>query len=953
MERFLLAFFIFWAATAFGDDLPGKSGGGKKFKLPVGVSKQDYAANTLIVKFKAAQPASVKTQSSGHAFSSFKSGSVIASKKLFHDMPPRAVVFSSGYKKVDIGLDRIYEIKYSGKTEIESIINEILQDTTIEYAEPRYICHRSLMPTDPRIVSQNYLNTIKAPQAWDFVNNSSGVLIGIVDSGSDLNHEDLASNIYYNTADPVNGIDDDKDGYIDNYRGWDFVGSTATNIVEDNDPNVKNDAADHGVHVSGIASAVTNNGRGVASVAFNAKLLIVKTGADDDGTSIHRGYEGIKYAVDKGALIINCSWGSTAGGAYGADIVAYALSKGCLIIAAAGNANTDQPEYPAGYQGVISVANVTDAGLRNGSSNYGYSVDIAAPGTGILSTVRNNQYVSYSGTSMATPVVSSAAALVKSRFPFFNMQQVGEQLRVTADFIDDKNPGYEGKLGKGRLNVLRAVTETIPSIRNQKLTVVDKANGAIPAGDTIKLFFDLKNFLSPASQVTVSLSSDNAFVRILTPSINAGAFGTNETKVMAGPFQVVIDKSISDNMPVEFRIDYTSASNSYQDFETFVINAARDYLDVTVNQVSTTMTSVGRIGFSKADGVDGLGFLYKGESLLYEASLMIGNTPSKVSNNTRGVGGNSNEHFLKKVRATLTGGSAAAFEARAEFDDSGSPEPLNIDVTHRVIAYSNSPDDKYVIAEYVIKNTNSRDLKNLYVGLFADWDVDDDGKDVTKYDAANRMGYIFAKGGGKPYAAVKLLSKTSEPAYYPLSYQVVGSPVQSGGFTIPEMYETLSSGIKATGLGENSANGYDVMFVLGAGPYTIKADRTITVAFALIGGDNLSDVTSSAVAAQNKYDALTYRPPGPAISAELVLKQNYPNPVSTFTTIEYNLPVDGYATLSVYNILGQRVKDIVSHHLTSGFYTTQVDLSDLPGGVYFYKLLFENEERTLKLNIEK
>lgn len=953
MGKLLLLFFITFAAAVYGDDIPGNPGSGKKFKLPPGISQKDYTPNTLIVKFKAGASNSAKTKVSNKSLPSLKSASVATFKKMFQSSPARATVFSSGYNKIDVGLDRIYEITYSGKTDIDKVINELLQDSTIEYAEPRYIYRRSFTPSDPRIISQNYLNVIQAPQAWNIINNSSAVLIGIVDSGSELNHEDLAANIYRNTADPINGFDDDKDGYVDNYWGWDFVGNTSSNIVEDNDPNVKSDAADHGVHVSGIASAVTNNNVGVASVAFNAKLLIVKTGADDDGTSIHRGYEGIKYAVDKGALVINCSWGSVAGGAYGADIVNYAISRGCLIVAAAGNANTDQPEYPAGYPGVMSVANVTDSDIRSGSSNYGYSVDIAAPGTGIVSTVRNNQYTFYSGTSMSTPIVSSAAALVKSRFPSFTMQQVGEQIRATADFIDDKNTGYEGQLGKGRLNVFRAITELVPSIRNQKLTVVDKANGAIPAGDTIKIYFDLKNFLSPASGVTVSLSSTNTFVRILTPPLNVGAFGTNETKPMTGPFLVVIDKLIPDNLPVEFRLDYASTANSYRDFEIFILNAARDYLDVTVNQVSTTMTSVGRIGFSKAEGVDGLGFIYKGESLLYEASLMIGNSSTRVSNNTRSVGGNSDEHFVKKVRATPVDGSTAAFDARAEFDDSGSPEPLNIYINHRVLAYSSSPDDKYVIAEYVIKNENENDLKNVYVGLFTDWDVDDDGKDVTKYDAANRLGYVFAKAGNKPYAGVKLLSKLAEPAYYPLSYQVQGNPLQSGGFTIEEMYETLSGGIRSMGLGENSANGYDVMFVIGAGPYTIKAGHTITVAFALIGGDNLSDLTNSAVAAQSKYDALLYKPPLPSISDDLILKQNYPNPVTSFTTIEYNIPTSGYANLSVYNILGQRVKNVLSQNVNSGYYTTQVDLSDLPGGVYFYKLRFGNGERTLKLNIER
>ena len=258
-----------------------------------------------------------------------------------------------------------------------------------------------------------------------------------------------------------------------------------------------------------------------------------------------------------------------------------------------------------------------------------------------------------------------------------------------------------------------------------------------------------------------------------------------------------------------------------------------------------------------------------------------------------------------------------------------------------------------MIVEYEILNRNAADLANIHVGLFTDWDVDDDGKDVTKYDAVNRLGYVFAKAGNKPYAGVKLLSRTSHPSYYPLSYQVQGNPIQSGGFTLAEKYETLSSGIKSTGLGENSANGYDVMFVIGSGPYTIKANRSVKVAFAFLGGDHINDLTASAVAAQSKYEALIYKPPLASITDQLVLKQNYPNPVVNFTNIEFNIPFDGRAEISLYNILGQRVKIIKDQNFSQGYYSTETDLSDLPAGVYFYKLRFRNEEKILKLNIEK
>ena len=258
--------------------------------------------------------------------------------------------------------------------------------------------------------------------------NANGIVIAIVDSGSDLEHEDLADNIYLNLNDPINGIDDDQDGYIDNYKGWDFVGLSASNLKEDNNPDVTADSCEHGVHVSGLASAVTNNIKGIASLAQNAKLMIVKVGADDNANAIYRGYDGIIYAVDHGAKIINCSWGGPGGGAFGQDVINYALSKNCLVVAAAGNSNSLVPIYPAAYQGVLAVANVNSNDLKSTSSSYGYHVGIASPGVGILSTNNGGKYGIKGGTSMASPIVSSAVALVMAKFPSLTAIQVAQMI---------------------------------------------------------------------------------------------------------------------------------------------------------------------------------------------------------------------------------------------------------------------------------------------------------------------------------------------------------------------------------------------------------------------------------------------------------------------------------------------------------------------------------------------
>ena len=925
------------------------------FKLAKGVTTKDYISGKLIIKFKIASSANVKSTGTTPSISKlkFKSGTLLNLTPVFNN-PGRSESSISKLKTDTNGLDRIYHVKFTSKLNIEAAINQLLENNDIEYAEPDYIYHTTYVPSDPSLPLQYQLPQIKAPAAWDIIKNSSNITIAIIDAGSDLEHEDLAANIAINTNDPINGIDDDGDGYIDNNRGWDFVGASSTNSKQDNDPDVKNDANYHGIHVSGIASAVTDNGKGVASAAFNAKLLILKAGADDDAESIYNGYQAIKYAADHHAQVINCSWGGPGGGSFGQDVINYATSRNSLVIAAAGNDGTNSLDYPASFANVLSVASVNSDDRRSSFSNFGFLVDISAPGANIYSTFNNNKYGNLSGTSMSTPLVSSAAALVKARFPELDMQQVGEQLTSSTDNVDGKNPSYIGQLGKGRLNLLKAVTQISTSVKNQKLTIDDSGSGTIPAGDTINLYFDLKNFLSPVNGLNVTISSTNSHVEILKNAVMVGAIGTNQLKTMVGPFSVYIKPSTPDNEKVDFRINYSANGGAYQDYEMFRITAAVDYLNYHVNDVASTITSIGRVGYSDEDQLSGQGFNYKGNQLLFEGSLMVGYSKTRISDNTRNENGGSNNDFVKKIRVAQVKTSKATFDAKAEFDDSGNTTPLKVSIKNRHVAYSKSSRSKFTIVEYDIQNAGTATVEGLYAGLFTDWDVDEGGKDVTKFDLATRMGYTFGKGVGTKYAGVKLLSRTGGVGYYPMSAEIAGDPLETGGgLTKEEKYTTLSSGVKALSLGEDKPNGYDVMFVTSSGPYKLAPNASAHLAFAIIGGDNLTDLKVSADTAQIVYDKELSTEPKSPISTEVILNQNYPNPTAGETTITFNIPSDGRVLLELYNLLGQRVATLINEDLPAGYYpyTLKVNELDLQSGMYIYRLKFQNTIKSNKIEV--
>ncbi|MDH6070985.1 S8 family peptidase, partial [Umezakia ovalisporum] len=330
----------------------------------------------------------------------------------------------------------------SGTTSVETALATYGRSRVFEYIEPDYIVTTAAtIPNDP---SFNLLwglhNTgqtggtpdvdIDAPEAWDIQTGNPDLVIGVIDTGVDYTHPDLVGNIWTNIGEIAgDGIDNDGNGYIDDIRGWDFA-------YNDNNPM---DVDGHGTHVSGTIAGKGNNAVGVTGVAWNAKIMPLKF-LDDTGSGwISDAILAVEYATAQGVKLTNNSWG---GGGYSQglyDAIAAAGDAGSLFIAAAGNEsnnNDSSPSYPASYNldNIISVAAITHWDGLSSFSNYGLTtVDLGAPGSDIYSTVPGNSYDSYSGTSMASPHVAGAAALLWSENPTWTAQQVKDVLLQTVD----------------------------------------------------------------------------------------------------------------------------------------------------------------------------------------------------------------------------------------------------------------------------------------------------------------------------------------------------------------------------------------------------------------------------------------------------------------------------------------------------------------------------------------
>ena len=442
-------------------------------------------------------------------------------------------------------LSRIYKLSFPESFPVNEVVEAFAKDPKVEYAEVIPIGHLADVPDDSLYSQLQHLPQIFAPQAWDVHKGENGteeIVIAINDSGVDWDHVDLRDNVWQNIAedadndghtmeyngtqwvlDPgdLNGVDDDLNGFTDDLLGWNFISNTG-----DPNPIPSNPFGYHGTHCAGISNGVTNNGTGIASISWNLTLMPICM--DQNNTCIYA-YDGIIYAAENGADIISNSW--YWGYNYSVanqEVISYATGLGSIIIAAAANDNISPMPYPASYQNVISVASVNVDDTKAPYSNFNLAVDISAPGSSIISTVPDNNYLATSGTSMATPCIAGCLGLLKSYHPDWSNDKLITQVLGTADNIDSLNPYYINMLGTGRVNAYRMLSEenVTPFLKLEFLSVTpddENGNGINEQGENVMLNFCLHNYAQGlgANNVIVSVSTDDPDIIIINVSGNA------------------------------------------------------------------------------------------------------------------------------------------------------------------------------------------------------------------------------------------------------------------------------------------------------------------------------------------------------------------------------------------------------------------------------------------------
>ncbi|MBC8084049.1 MAG: S8 family peptidase [Hymenobacter sp.] len=839
-----------------------------------------------------------------------------------------------------VDLSLIYQVWLEKGVPLEKVRQALLNTGILAYAEPLYYRAPLHQPNDPLAdstiaVGQYHLKNIHAYQAWDLTRGDTTILIGITDTGFRLSHQDLAGQWQRNYQDPPDGLDNDHDGYVDNYRGWDFAD-------RDNDPAPNGMVQPlHGVHTAGAATGRADNGAGVAGVGFKCRFLPLKIYPGTASGSF-AGYEAIVYAADHGCKVINMSWGGAGGRSqFEQDAITYAaVNRDVVVVAAAGNTNAELDFYPASYDHVLSVGWSGADDVRSGRATYSRRLDLVAPGDAIYTTWgdTDTDYIRASGSSFSAPLAAGAAALVRARFPQLSAAQVIAQLRATTDNVYQLpgNAAYAGKLGTGRLNVHRAVLANNQHAVRLTQRVFSPSKTIYQLGDTIRLTVEMQNLLQPVQNLTLTVTSASPYLTVEQGTFAVAAMGTlARVSNAATPFRLTVAPAAPVNTAVVLRYHLADPATGYEEdqYTTLLINP--EYVVLNAGDLALTLTHRGSLGTDGLGSTKGEGVRYRsGVSLLYEGGLLVGTGTTRISSRLRNDQNGADADFFSQTQTTLRRQTARADQEAVGVVQDSLPgatrnRTVGVRVRQRGSSWAQAPHRDYVTLEYQIKNVTPDTLKPLYMGLFADWDLGDYSRNAVVWDSVRHLSYAYNVTNPTTYVGLQWL-RGGVAASYAIDVKAPASSAVrlSNGFSRPEKLLTLSSGTRQRTAGLPA--GTDIAQVIGAVlPWLAPADSVLVV-FAVVAAPTLDQLRTAADAAQARYSqnqVLPVRPTGMAGTWQL-----YPNPTSGLVRVETPAGFGG-RQLEVLSTLGQ----VVRQQALAGP-AAELDLRALPAGLYVVRV---------------
>jgi serine protease len=862
-----------------------------------------------------------------------------------------------------LSLKRIFIARYESGIDPLTVSSKLKATGFFEYVEPLFVHHLAGIPNDSLIGRQYYLEKIKAIDAWQLLENSSGIdtiIVAVVDTGVDIDHLDLKDNIFYNIGEMgidstgkdkrFNNVDDDGNGYVDDYVGWDFVGANGS--TPDNDPRPGNG---HGTHVAGIIGAVANNSTGIAGVVPKVKILPVKASSDElFNPYISKGYEGIFYAAAMGAKVINCSWGSQSGSNLENDVIRAVNSLNVCVVGAAGNDNKLTNFTPASYDGVLSVAAVDSADKKAAFSNYSPNVDVSAPGTNILSTVPGNNYDSWNGTSMAAPIASGVVALARQKFPYLNYNQIYELVKTQSDNIDSLNQFYVGLIGYGRVNAFKSMNvlpDTIHSIILTRYEIKDEnEDGLIIPGEKIRIYFTFKTIFSPLKSVYVKMPNGITFVDTILKSVAfVGDITENEEKTSLD----YIEFTVSNQSPFDYTmfmpLDIYDSLGFIRRF--FIqLNVNPSYKTMIYNKIKATFNSRGNIGFNDYPAnSQGIGLSYlNSPNILFEGGLLLGFNQRNVYDVVRSANQNSQsrDFVADSIFSILFEQTKNAYVGETVFHSfPDSLDRVAFVIKEQVIQPLQEMDSNKLILVFRIENKTGRDIDSLFIGLFFDWDIGISGQsDQCLFDVDFNYGAAFnTQSDTLPLVGVKVLGnwKTN---FYAIDNDGRGEDSIGiyDGFAKSEKWRMLSGSIS-----RRKSRVTDASFLISAGPISVPKDSVVSVPFALFAGSDFAELRRSSL----QSDLLALKLGIIRTLPESHSNQNYlvsifPNPTEDEIYLRISFIERTPVEIFVYDLNGRLIHKFSYIDNLPWTIEQPLGLRGKASGNYFVQIRFPSESKT-------
>jgi hypothetical protein len=806
----------------------------KPFQFPKNFSKENYLTNAILIQ----------THHKNFTFSE-------RLKSILGEIYTKPVLSSDKWEKQlknkkTERLLNIHTLFFSNSVDIEKVINETRKEKDILYAEPAYINKPFLVPNDPLAQptpSQYYLQKISAYQAWDISTGNPNVLIGITDNGTNINHPDLNGNQFMPMGVNVDVADNDTD---------------PTGGI-------------HGDMVTLCASAVPNNGVGGAGTGYNCKYIPIKIAPNSNLNLTIAGYEGVLTAAQvPNCKVINMSWGrpgspSTIEYNFLADILA---TYDIVLVAASGNDNTNTLYFPASYDDLVISVGATDANdIKSTFTTYNSSVDIVAPGTNIVTAVGT-----FSGTSFAAPLVSGAIALMRSHYPTLNREQITARLLSTVDNIDNLNPGFVGKLGKGRLNMFRALNDPLLAVGLNSYNFPGGTRNALYAGQTSNFICTFKNYLNAMNNLQVTISSNSSFLTIIDSQSNVGNVNANTTITNNNDVFILKAHNLTPNNTLaNITFQYTADGGfSYSETITFILNPSL----IDINQLSMTIGDKGTFSvFNGEYPYNIAGLTYKDDVMLVSSGLLLGTSIDTVSNAVRSVNAFTIENnFVTTSPTKITNFNTNYLETSTTYTDAiNNVKAIGIEVTQKTYAWNFTALQKSIVFEFQLKNNSNKNIASLFTGVYADWDIGDFTKNMAAWDNDNQMGYVYDAPIPTRYGGIVVLTNRPLPSqkgtfvnYFAFnndSTSAAGVPSLVDGFTTSDKFIAMSGQPFCTSSCASATKGYagllpngaNVSYLVSTKVNNLKIGETRSVAFAFVTADNLTELKQNAQNIRNKF----------------------------------------------------------------------------------------------------